>query len=115
MGQHTPGPWNMAPIPPAYQPGEETCVYVVDGAGRTIADCWPDDDAVPPHTERRANARLIAAAPALVEALERCLPWIAKAGESGAFVGCIRPEGWQKAIEQARAALALAKGGGKAS
>jgi hypothetical protein len=47
----------------------------------------------------------------LVESLERCLPWIAKAGEAGAFDGCIRPEGWQKAIEQARAALALAGGG----
>jgi hypothetical protein len=57
-----------------------------------------------------ANAALTRQRDALAEALARCIPWIAKAGADGAFTGCIRPENWQAAIDQARAALSLPEG-----
>jgi hypothetical protein len=53
---------------------------------------------------------LFAAAPDLLAALENCLPWLAKADESGAFSECVNRDGGALAIEQARAALAKARG-----
>ena len=69
----------------------------------------------PTEAQRLHDAKIIVQAcnahEDLLAALERCLPWITKAGEAGAFATCVRPNGWQKAIEQARAAIAKAKGG----
>jgi hypothetical protein len=59
MSKHTPGPWGL----------EIELVY--DSADRLIADCSGsarfDDDTV------RANAHLIAAAPEMLEVMERAL------------------------------------------
>lgn len=55
MNKHTPGPWTT------YEHSQGIDVIVDDGAdGTSIATCWQSD-----------NARLIAAAPALLATLER--------------------------------------------
>lgn len=68
-GQHTPGPWRIGS-----RPG-----YVACGQGddsRTIAIVQPEncyaDEVSQAHQTLMANARLIAAAPALLEALKKC-------------------------------------------
>ena len=55
---------------------------------------------------RGANAatdalRRLAAQDALIQAIQGLAPWVSKAGESGAFEGCARPDGWRIAIENA--------------
>jgi hypothetical protein len=61
---HTPGPWKVI-----YDNGD----YYVRGDGATIADCtsWSANTGQPnPPREVDANARLIAAAPEMLEALK---------------------------------------------
>ena len=86
--KHTPGPWQIG------YPG-------VKSQGNYIADC--DVSYVFPDDEKRANARLIAAAPDLLAALERCLPFVdrirANSGGDGNLTALT-----------ARAAIAAAKG-----
>lgn len=61
---HTPGPW-------AVQHGE----FIVTPQGNTLAHVWDDDldHDIDPEAERDANAQLIAAAPAMKQALEYVL------------------------------------------
>lgn len=59
LEKHTPGPW-------ARRPGYDD-YKVVNADGWRIADCHD----APPRINGLANARLIAAAPELLEALER--------------------------------------------
>jgi hypothetical protein len=93
--QHTPGPWRIGDAgftvfgPP--KPG---------ALAETIAP-----------TKNRANARLIAAAPDLLEVLGDVLPWLQKAEAEGVFANCAAPQGGRRAIERARAAIARATGG----
>lgn len=69
MNAHTPGPWNVLPwFAPS---GAE--ITTVQALNRTVADCPGEDETA------KANARLIAAAPDLLAALEACLPWLGKA------------------------------------
>ena len=71
-GQHTPGPWEWdAGIIPPDGPGRYAVVYVNDEDGEpiTIAEF---NDSLP---EGRFNARLIASAPELLEALEGLLAY----------------------------------------
>lgn len=75
---HTPGPWNATPHGSVRDPN-----------GLSIAMA---DDYGKSQEERAANARLIAAAPALLEALERSLKWLAaseSAQETGAYAQAI--------------------------
>ena len=71
--KHTPGPWNnrggIILNAPLY--GEINCDLV-----------WPEDRSfdiawIPPGTNAKANARLIAAAPELMDALEAAQQWFA--------------------------------------
>ena len=95
--KHTPGPWkNDGPtrqggvrIVAPYKP---TCTYMV---AEVLPDC-PDD------ATRDANARLIAAAPDLLAALEKVLAAYEAAREPGH--GTIL-------IDEARDAIAKARGG----
>lgn len=69
MAKHTPGPWET-------DEAEHDCpsqdVVIRDAKRRGICRIWFDDAPVPDYNaEQSANARLIAAAPELVEALER--------------------------------------------
>jgi hypothetical protein len=100
--QHTPGPWSS-----------DTDAYVVNNSDEVLADVFyieshsPDLD---PRLIRKANARLIAAAPDMLEALEDVLPWLQKAEAEGVFANCAAPQGGRRAIERARAAIARATG-----
>jgi len=89
--QHTPGPWRLTTLP------EGRWVEVYGG--------HPEDDVA--QAVGVPNARLIAAAPELLEALER----ISAIGEwldddQDVFAACYRT--W---VIEARAAIAKAKGG----
>lgn len=88
MSAHTPGPWRVNGQRIEYGP-------MVAGDGFAVAKIIRDP------AEHKANARLIAAAPALLEALEGMLiPWATP-----------RQEG--EAMSKARAAIAQAKGESK--
>ena len=60
--------------------------------------------------ETRENARLIAAAPDLLAALERCIPWMGKLIAEGAHLQSILPNDAVVALDQAEAAIAKARG-----
>lgn len=106
MSAHTPGPWSMFQF--EFLEGEELEVQ-----RHRHPDWWevisnPDKDyrcmCVSGHIGE-ANARLIAAAPDLLEALEFALPYI----EDDAAVQGIDPDEDEATIK-ARAAIAKAKG-----
>lgn len=93
MSKHTPGPWVTSPEPN----GKE---WVVDAGPWGICICAD----APGLGSAEANARLIAAAPELLEALQavtRCLAW----HEEQHGVGMDR-----KAVESARSAITKATG-----
>lgn len=93
----TPGPWfliNPHCVGGPVEPGWEE-------AGQGVAHCGMRART---RTEAEANARLIAASPAMAEALEKAIPVLLSAHENDASV-----VSWA-ALESARAALKLAKG-----
>lgn len=114
--RHTPGPWKWS-----VESVDPEWAIVTDQSGGIVAnvnsETGPDGTSFPAMRlmPRDANARLIAAAPALLEALSSLMPWIDKAIESGAFKECVLPRGAEKAAEAARAALAQATGSEVAS
>lgn len=89
--QHTPGPWKAIQLPP-----NETWKAQghIEAAGKPIA-----------MTARIEDARLIAAAPELLEALEGCKDAMELARQMGLLPDCCLD-----AIRGARAAIAKAKG-----
>ena len=89
MAKHTPGPWHVG-----MKPGP--IVYGEDGA-----QVAPLHVPMVPKEENRANARLIAAAPELLEALENLLEHVENRDALGAY--------WADPMA-ARAAIAKAKG-----
>ena len=90
---HTPGPWDVEP---------KGSRHFVDGAdGLTVA--YIDRAGVRERIEIEANARLIAAAPTLLEALEAVLPDLEH------YVATHGP-GPDKRLAIARAAIAKARG-----
>lgn len=62
------------------------------------------------NTNAHANARLISAAPEMLDALERLIPWACKALADGVHRGCAAPNDLDAAINYARAAIAKARG-----
>lgn len=101
MSKHTPGPWHVVPLTLGSveaENGTAVCQAFMTKQPRKAED----------HEERLANARLIAAAPELLEALKDYL----QAGED-----CCNPEKdgvvamvlFAKAEEAARAAIAKAE------
>lgn len=92
--KHTPRPWEACDVGD-YSDYDGRC-RVILGNDLRIAVVLGD------HDESAANARLIAAAPDLLEALERCLNFIENTeSEIGETLPC---------GEYARAAIAKAKG-----
>jgi hypothetical protein len=92
---HTPGPWqtDQAEHDAPYQD-----IRIHAGKG-SICRVWIDDAPVHDYNaEQRANARLIAAAPELLEALKRLM------GETTTMQDAL------EAAQQARAAIAKAEG-----
>lgn len=101
MSEFTKGPWRLnicAGDDWSFSRGQQVIVEADSIAGAPARIClYACDDA-----EELANARLIAAAPQLLEALERCLQWIeADEASHGREFGC---------GNQARTALAKARG-----
>jgi hypothetical protein len=86
----TGGPWCRAGV-------KRKGLQIVSPSGRYVADCNQSVGITP--GEKNANARLIAAAPSLYEALS---------GLMDAYQG---DSGWQERRAKARAALSAAEGG----
>jgi hypothetical protein len=96
MSTHTPGPWQM---------DDEHFEDVYAESGELVVAAYPFVDAKRPEGERiaeqKANARLIAAAPELLEALDLAL---------GLSKGKYSPEAWDDWLEKADTAIRKAKG-----
>lgn len=90
--KHTPGSWKAV----AATPDERTFVETQDG-DRLI--CFVEGSVGDNHSDY-ANARLIAAAPDLLKALERCISALAANGAPNC-----------EAVKEARAAITKAGGG----
>ena len=100
MSKHTPGPWNDKSLD-----GSQWGVYSADG--RSVAQAQqitplPSDRT---QIERTANARLIAAAPELLEALKDLMREVDRSGLSEA-----KAYGWPVVTSAAIAAIAKAEG-----
>lgn len=94
QAQHTPGPW---------QYDDNECPWVFDQSGNTVAKIFSSKpDGVFLGDETKANARLIAAAPELLEALQAMVAMYAPRGGRIVF---------DDPSDAARAAIAKAKGG----
>lgn len=91
QAQHTPGPWMVRNGDQVVSPANDTRPYSV-----RVADCYGYKEA------READARLIAAAPAMLAALEGLL---SQTLSNQAALG-------QEAVRKARAAIAAARGEG---
>ena len=108
MIKHTPGPWQHFVKLSGSENHRGFRILTADGWA--LADVQPaDEDGI----EGEANARLIAAAPDLLEALKRMASIIDKMGDMPD--GFIHPSPWQtlkceEALTQARAAIAKAEG-----
>lgn len=96
MSKHTPGPWFETVVPTSagsainiHSADHRIAIIYVDGIRKGI------DDELPRSIENRANARLIAAAPELLEALQDLCSF-----------DLLTQEKWDKA----RAAIAKATG-----
>lgn len=104
--KHTPGPWK---VDDDTAHGRMTLIF--DQLGDLIADTargMRNVDLDSAASECEANARLIAAAPALLEALKELWPFI-EADCDGANADLDDP--YQAAMAKARAAIAQAEGG----
>jgi len=101
MTKHTPVPWRKA-VSESDRPAMMSEIEIV-APGSVKESCRPIARLSLQGTETKANARLIAAAPELLEALESLVMASAHCGESG-WLGDYDP--W----ENARAAIAKAKG-----
>ena len=99
---HTPGPWSLSAsfdsVERRVQHGDNP--PLVWGIASGINSAHPD---YMPREEQIANARLIAAAPELLEALDACLPDLEH------YVATHGP-GPEKRLALARAAIAKARG-----
>jgi hypothetical protein len=91
---HTPGPWTYQYSPYTSQDGHEIPAFEVHSDSVKVCDTNEDR----PPIEQEANARLIAAAPDLLEAAEK----VVAAWESGDLAAAVR---------QLNGAIELAKGG----
>ena len=100
--KHTPGPWTT-------DEREHNDPYQhvrILGGSRAIAELWIDDAPVPEYNaEQYANARLIAAAPELLEALQILLDCVTDIREINMEDYC------PNSLLLARAAIAKATGG----
>ena len=96
--QHTPGPWVVGNL-------DKNDQRLVRGEHFEIATCW-HHCVGSIEKEMEANARLIAAAPELLEALEQVLIEYDEVD-----LADHEPQSFTSAINEARAAIAKAKGG----
>jgi hypothetical protein len=108
--QHTPGPWRLT-LEPTELPGVNVrfCIdtdYAINIAGGQSQEHLGGASGAIFEEECRANARLIAAAPELLEALKAMLSHTAELDPMQGY----RPEEDFIAVKQASAAIAKATG-----
>ena len=100
MSKHAPGPWMVLDTPESmYAPFWIVAKSNVSLAAKMRVASIDDEP------EARANARLIAAAPELLEALKQLLRQVDESGNGDAS-----DFGWPSATHAARAAIAKAEG-----
>jgi hypothetical protein len=102
MNKHTPGPWEVTDLRHSIVVRTESPNKTKYGASRYAAIGGFDRSDPDQLSEALANARLIAAAPDLLEALSRLIEI-----EDGPGMAVI---GWEGAMERAYAAIAKARG-----
>ena len=95
----TSGPWNVQNTAPS---NALDIAVIFDGQSHVVCSV-PKGSSNKPQQERRANARLLAAAPDLFEALQKLL-------SHGTFTDYPNTSEWH-AVRDARAAIAKAIGG----
>ena len=88
MSKHTPGPWRAVPNAPGISD------TVIDSGRMVVADVISRKST----DELRANARLIAAAPELLEALQTCMAALHWNEEAGCLTG-ITGDQWHAALD----------------
>lgn len=93
MSDHTPAPWHCSPVPGRHMLG----IYA--GDDDTVLICEVSDEDLEVEGQRDVNARLIAASPDLLAALEGVVDWRDN-----------NPGDWSFPGDQIRDALAKAKG-----
>lgn len=113
MTEHSPGPWEVS-INPDWQPHHKWAVsreITIRPTGEHPHGLWIADCGLSVNDENMANARLIAAAPDLLNVCENGINDVQQVLDSwakGDLAGAVnRLEAWQ---ESARAAIAHAKG-----
>jgi len=105
--KHTPGPWEISPKNEAIITGENGDVNIA-----TMWEAFHLDERTGERVEEAyANARLIAAAPDLLEALEN-LVFLHTCEQEGIESGQPTPEEWYTAVNAAEKAIQKAKGDG---
>lgn len=106
MTAHTPGPWKVTGLS-----GNDGDIKIIEADTRTVA--WTpitSDNGECLSNQGKANARLIAAAPELLETLERLNLLEIESTEAGTVAEGPELREWSDAFEQAREAIAKAKG-----
>jgi len=99
MSKHTPGPWKVAGGPSWEE--TEACYHIVDSKKGWVAQLWNKyEEDFKSREESKANARLIAAAPEMLEALEKVKEYIEHSMNYGILAGV--PEFVESAIKKAR-------------
>lgn len=96
MSKHTPGPWHVA----EEMDDDDNVLYTVEADNLPVADIYRK-------AEHEANARLIAAAPELLEALKELIAWDLESLPGEVSLGY---SGIEQDIAHAKAAIAKALG-----
>lgn len=96
---HTPGPWKVSP---ETTKGEFVTDQIIRGPQRHHV-------ATVTHANE-SNAALIAAAPDLLEALERLTRWVGKGIADGAFDNCVLPNAAVSDLDFAESVINKTKG-----
>jgi len=114
MPEHTPGPWEVAHYDGEEWYGCDVSVFarISSVNHRSVARIYGDGVLAhnPNNAERDANARLIAAAPEMLEALEKAVPWLGKMIADGGHLNSVLPRACEIALDQAEAAISKARG-----
>ena len=100
--KHTPGPWEVVVQPFADPDAKGNTIYSVEGYG--IGRIWDENG----NPENYANARLIAAAPDLLEAADAMMPLLSLI-EDDLWEDCPFPAVQRKRIAALRAAILKAR------
>ena len=116
MSEHTKGPWEVARTDAGIIVRTESVKKTRAGASRYAAIGGFDRSDPEQLAEALANARLIAAAPELLEALEGAIPALVECERAYRRIGAAVGHGeFMRKLERARVAIAKAKEGLRAT